>query len=211
VGQTRHPQLPDDVEPLVDDVVVHLGVSDLHGAVEHLGHEQVLALRGDLDDPVRLRYRQAGVAHDPQHVVLVLHQPTHGVERLLVLQPAVQQGATELVPTVGAHVAHRVQLREQVTPRLARDRDTHRGGATGSGQPERRHLDRDHTELVVQRLFDRPQPAAGQIEVGGAAAPVGHRVHGRRGEQPERGQRDRDPEHHPVDDVGGRVLRQVQP
>jgi hypothetical protein len=53
----------DDPQPLVDQVVVDVDIADLAPAVEELGHEQVLALRGDLDDPVRRRHRQAGVPH----------------------------------------------------------------------------------------------------------------------------------------------------
>ncbi len=48
-------------EALVDDVVVDLGVADLGGAVDELGHQQVLPLRGDLHDAERARHRQPGV------------------------------------------------------------------------------------------------------------------------------------------------------
>ena len=116
------PQPAHDQQALVDHRLVHLGLADLDSApVEELGDQQVLPLRGDLHDAVRLRHRQPGRLHQPQHVVLVLDQPADRVERLLVLQPAVEQGAAELVPAVRAQVGDRVELREQVRVRVALD------------------------------------------------------------------------------------------
>ena len=91
-----------------------LGVADLHGALEELHHDHVLALRRDLDDAVGLGRRKAVVVHQPQRVVLVLHEAPDRVERRLVLQRPVQDRAPELVPAVGANVVLRVELREDL-------------------------------------------------------------------------------------------------
>jgi hypothetical protein len=123
MGQAGLPELADDPQALVDEVVVDLDLTDLVRADKELGDEQVLALRSDLDDPVRWRHRQAGVPHQPQQVVLVLHQPALRVERFLVLQLAIEHPATELVSAVRAQVGGRVQLGEQVGLRVALDRD----------------------------------------------------------------------------------------
>ena len=45
VRQARVPELADEVQPLVDEVVVHLGVPQGVRAGEELGDEQVLAAR----------------------------------------------------------------------------------------------------------------------------------------------------------------------
>ena len=87
-----------------------LGVAELVAVLEELGHEQVLPLGGQLDEAVRLRPGHARVAHHAQRVVLLLDEPAHGVERLLVLQPPVEQLPTELVPAVRAQVGARVEL-----------------------------------------------------------------------------------------------------
>jgi hypothetical protein len=102
VGQPGVPQLADDAEAVVDDALVDLGLAQLGGAGEELGDQQVLPLRGELDDPVGSRGGQPGQVELVQGVVLLLDQPPHGVERLLVLQPPVEQLPAELVPTVGA-------------------------------------------------------------------------------------------------------------
>ena len=113
VGQAGVPQLADDAEALVDDRLVHLGLAELLGFVEELEGDQVLALGGELDDPVGRRRGQAGVAQQPQRIVLLLDQPADGVEGLLVLQAAVQQLPAQLVPPVRAQMAAGVQLAEQ--------------------------------------------------------------------------------------------------
>ena len=56
---------------------------------------------------------QAGDVQLEQRVVLLLHQAAYRVEGSFVLEPAVQQFATELVPAVGAQMAAGVQLGEQ--------------------------------------------------------------------------------------------------
>jgi hypothetical protein len=53
VGQTGLPQLPDDGEAVVNDLVVDVGLTKLGGPGEELGDQQILPLRGQLDDPVR--------------------------------------------------------------------------------------------------------------------------------------------------------------
>ena len=52
VGQPGLPELADDLEAVVDDLVVDLGLAELGGAVEELGDQQVLAFGGELDHPV---------------------------------------------------------------------------------------------------------------------------------------------------------------
>src|SRR3712207_7244376 len=51
----------------------------------------LLALRRELNEPVRRGAGQTGPLHQRQRVVLLLDQPPHRVERLLVLQPPVHQ------------------------------------------------------------------------------------------------------------------------
>src|SRR4029450_2561723 len=104
VGQAGVPAAADDPQPVVDDPVVDLdlGLAELLSAVEELKGDQVLALGDDLDDPERLGAADPGPVEQPQGVVLLLDQPPDGVERLLVLQPAVEQGPAQLVPAVGA-------------------------------------------------------------------------------------------------------------
>jgi len=55
VRDTGIPQLPDEQQPLVDDVVIDARGADLDCAGEELGDEEVLALRRDLHDSVRRR------------------------------------------------------------------------------------------------------------------------------------------------------------
>ena len=93
VGEPGLPQLAHDPEPLVDDGVVDLGFPDLLGPFEELGDQEVLPLGGQLDHPEWGRGRDPGVPHDAQHVVLLLDQSPHRLERRLVLQPAVEDGA----------------------------------------------------------------------------------------------------------------------
>ena len=56
VGETGVPELTDDQQSLVDDGVIDFCLTDFVRTVEELRHEQVLALRRDLYDPVGLRY-----------------------------------------------------------------------------------------------------------------------------------------------------------
>ena len=139
---------------------------------EELGDQQVLPLRGDLDEPVRLRDGQPGRVHQPQHVVLVLDQPAHGVERLLVLQPAVEQRAAELVPPVRAEVGDRVQLAEQVRLRVALDRHPQRRRTARALQPE--GLDRRHHARPAGRAARARSPRRGaRSRRGGPSARAG--------------------------------------
>ena len=121
VGQAGVPQLADEQQAVVDDAVVDLGLAELGGVGDELGDEQVLPLGAELDEPVRAGRGQPGEMQLVQRVVLLLHEPPDGVERLLVLQPAIQQFPSELVPAVGAQMAAGVELGEQpaVRARLA--------------------------------------------------------------------------------------------
>ena len=71
------------------------------------------------------------VAQQPQRVVLVLDEPPDGLERRLVLQAPVEDRAAELVPAVGPHVVHGVELPEQVGV-----------GVAGDAEPQRRRAAR---------------------------------------------------------------------
>jgi hypothetical protein len=123
VGQAGVPQPADDRQAVVDHLVVDLHLAELHRAGEELADQQILPLRGQLHEPERRRAGQPGPLHQRQRVVLLLDQPPHGVERLLVLQPPVQQLPAQLVPAVGAQVALGVQLTEQQPWRVARHGD----------------------------------------------------------------------------------------
>ena len=90
VRQPGVPQLANDPQAVVDDAVVDFGVAELYRAIEELGHQQVLPVWRELDKAVGAGAGQPGVPHDAQRVVLLFHQPPHGVERFLVLQLAVQ-------------------------------------------------------------------------------------------------------------------------
>src|SRR4029077_1984833 len=105
---------------------------------------------GELDKAVRAGAGQPGVAHDAQRVVLLLHQPPHGIERFLVLQLAVKQLPAELVPAVGTQVAAGGELAEQLLGWRVADRDPQRGGAGRAGQPERLDLPGGQAQLLPQ-------------------------------------------------------------
>src|SRR4029450_11855017 len=137
---------------------------------EELGDQQVFAFGGELDHAVGSGAGQAGVAAQPQGVVLLLDQPPHGVERLFVLQPAVQQLAAQLVPAVGAQVTAGVQLAEQLSGRLPLDGDAQGGGAGRPREPERLDLGDGQAELVLQAASDGGSPGVCDVQGGGSAA-----------------------------------------
>ena len=187
------------------------------GAGDELGDQQVLALRGDLDDPERVGHGQPGVGEQPQDVVLVLHQPADAVVRLLVLEPAVEQRPAELVPAVGAHVGGRVELAEDVAllvlgVAVGLDGDLQRRRAARPGQPERlRRRWRARPSWSCSARMMASPAIARHVEVRGPAAAVAHGVDGVGGEQPERGQRRGDAEDDAGQDAGRVVLREVEP
>ena len=108
------PQFADQVQPIVDDTVVHDRVVDLLRAFEELGDEKVFAFGCELNDAVRVRGRDPGIAHEAECVVLVLDEPAYRLKRRFVFQSSIADRAPELVPAVRAHVVHRVELSEQV-------------------------------------------------------------------------------------------------
>jgi hypothetical protein len=204
-AKPRIPQLADDSQAVVDHAIGDLGLAELHRPIEELGDQQILPLRSELNEPERGRAWQAGALHQRQRVVLLLHQPPHGVERLLVLQPAVQQLPAQLVPAVGPQVALGVQLAEQHPGRITLDRDPQRGGAGRPGQPERFDLLDDQPELVLQPASDRLAAGAADVQVRAATSPVGDREDLAGREPAEGNQRDRDPDAGREEHVGGGV------
>ena len=69
----------------------------------------------------------------------------------------------------------------------------------------------DQAELVLQRPEDGLAAGAADVQVGRPAPPVADREDLVGGQQPERRQRDGDPEDDAGDDVGRVVLGQVEP
>src|SRR5919106_1287718 len=63
---------------LIDEVVVDVGLTELHSAFQEAGYENVLTLRSYLDESEGLWRRDARVSHQAQHVILVLHEATDG-------------------------------------------------------------------------------------------------------------------------------------
>src|SRR4029453_8140710 len=165
VGQPSFPELADNLEAVVDHLLGDLGLAELDRVGEELGDQQVLAFGGELDHAVGSGAGQVGVAAQPQGVVLLLDQPAHGVERLLVLQPAVQQLPAELVPAVGPQVTAGVQLAEQLSGRLPFDGDPQGGGAGRPRQAERLDLGDGQAELVPPPAPEGGAPGPGDVEV----------------------------------------------
>ena len=127
-----------------------------------------------------------GVAHEAQRVVLVLDEPLHRLERRLVLEPPVEERATELVPAVGPHVVHRVELPEQVGVGVALDAEAQRRRTARAGEADRLDVEDRQAELVLDRLADRLAPPPTDVEVRGLALPVGDGEDLVRGEEAER-------------------------
>jgi hypothetical protein len=123
---------------------------------------------------------------------------------------AVQDGPPQLVPAVGADVALGIELGEQELIRAVLDPQPQRGGARGGLQPDRLDLGHIEPELVAHGLADRLPPPAGHINVRGAAAPVRDGEHLVRGEEPERGDRDRHGERHAEQHIARVIDTQVQ-
>ena len=210
VGDPGVPHGADQQQPLVGHRVVDVGLADLDGAGMELGDQHVLPLGGDLHDAVRPGRADPDVLQQAQRVVLVGDQAPHRLERGLVLQRAVQDGPPQLVPPVRADMALGVQLGEHELIRAAFDPQPQRGGARRGLQPDRLDLGHGEPELVADGLADRLAPPAGHIDVRGAAAPVRDGEHLVRGEEPERGDRDRHGERHAEQHVAGVIDAQVQ-
>jgi hypothetical protein len=107
-----------------------------------------------------------------------------------------------------------VQLGEQLGGLLAvgaLDGDPQRGGAGRPGQAEGRDVLDEQAELVLQPAPDRGSARAGDVQVGGAAAPVGDREHLAGSEHAEGDQRQGHPDGHPDQHVGGGVGAQGHP
>jgi hypothetical protein len=209
VGQPGVPQPADHRQATIDHVLVDLGLTQLDRAGEELGDQQVLAVGGELDEPVGPGAGQAGQVELVQGVVLLLDQPTDGVERFFVLQPPVQQLPAELVPAVRAHMAAGVQLAEQDRARVALELDLQRGGAGRAGQPERLDLLDLQAQLLLQRLADGLAAGPADVQVGAAAAAVADREDLARRKPAERQQRDGHPDHRRDQHVAGGVHPQV--
>ena len=195
---------------LIDHVVVDVGVADLLRPVEELGDQQVLALGCHLDDSVRRCRRDADIAQEAGRVVLVLDEPPDRLERCFVFEPPVEDRPAELVPAVGPHVVHRVELPEQVRVGVALDAQPQRGGAARPFQPDRFDVEHREPELVLHRLPDGLAAPAADVEVRGLAPAVGDREGLVGCEEPERVDRERGREGDSDEDVEGVVRAQVQ-
>ncbi len=123
-------------------------------------------------------------------VVLVLDEPAHRLERRFVLEPPVEDGAPELVPAVGPHVVHRVELAEQVRVGIARDPQPQRCRSARAFEPDRLDVEDREAELVLHRVPDRlaARPPTSRCAVLPAA--VRDREHLVRREEAERVERD---------------------
>jgi hypothetical protein len=65
VGEPGVPQQPHEMQPFVDQSVVDSGcLAELRRIFEELGDQQVLPLRRQFDEAVRLRAGQTGIAED---------------------------------------------------------------------------------------------------------------------------------------------------
>ena len=136
------------------------------------------------------------------------------MERRLVLEPSVEHRAAELVPAVRAHVALRVELREDrpLVSVLVRHGELQRGRAAGALEPDRLDVVHREPELVLQRDPDRLAATSGDVEVRRLAVrAVADREQVVGGEGAERGQRDRDPDDRTEHDVGEVVDAEVDP
>ena len=208
MGEPGVPHPPHDLQAFVDDRVVDLGVAELDRPVDERRDEHVLTFGRQLDDAHRLRGRDAGVAHQAQRVVLLLDEPAHRLERRLVLQPAVEHGAPELVPAVGAHVVHGVELPEQLA--AVDGGEPQRRRSARAREPERRDLGDADPELLLHGVADGLAAPPGDVEVGRLAAPVLDRHDAVRSEPAECQQRDGDPEGQGDEDVEGVVDAEQQ-
>src|SRR4029077_8846703 len=151
------------------------GVTQFHRTGEELGEQQVLPVRREFHEAVRLRARQPGGLAQAQRIVLLLDQAADASERLLILEPAIQQLPAELVPAVRAHVRTRIELAEQVSARLAGPPQPHRAGPAGTGQPERLDAGDLDVHLVFQRASDRLTTGAAEVKLRTVRAAVDHR------------------------------------
>ena len=211
VGQPRVPHPADDQQPVVNDRIAGVGVTQLHRTGEELGEQQVLPVRREFHKAVRLRARQPGGPAQAQRIVLLLDQPPDALERLLILEPAIQQLPAGLVPAVRAHVRTRIQLAEQVSARRPGPPQPHRAGPAGTGQPER--LDAGHLDahLVFQRASDRLTAGAAEVKMRTMRTAVNHRERLPRGEQPQPQQRHGHTQHGAEQHIGRCVHTQPHP
>ena len=188
-----------------------LGLAQLDRALEELGDQHVLALGRELDEPegVAAGYARR-VPHDAEGVVLLLHELAHGVERLLVLEAAVEELTAELVPTVRPQVRPRIELAEQVVGGRLLDPQTQRRRTRGAAQPHGPDLRDPEPELPFERIADGLAPGSADVQVRRASPPVGDREVLVRHEDPEGDDWERDGDDDGDDDVRGRVDTEVQ-
>src|SRR5215216_5644301 len=106
----------------------------------------------------------------------MLHQPPDAVERPFVLEAAIQEFPSELVPPVGPQVTDGIQLGEQVgVLRVALDLDPQWRGAGRmllSERFDRKDLD---AKLIFDSTADRLATTPLNVQVGGPASPVADR------------------------------------
>ena len=184
VSEPCVPEMPDEVEALVDHGVVHVRIAEVPAPFEELRDEHVLAVRGQLDDAVGPCDANPCVAERAKRIVLVGHEAPHRAHRRLVLQLAVQDLPDHAIPAVGSSVAGGVHLREH--PGAVVQGHPQRGGPTGALQAERFDLGDRQPELVAHRPDDRPPAFPAEVEVRGVPPTLQrHREHVLRHERPE--------------------------
>ena len=138
-------------------------MAERRGAREELRGQQVLAVRGQLDDPVGLRDPEALVVEEPQRVVLVVDQAPDRAEGRLVLELAVEDRASDPVPAIGPRVARREDLAEELRP--VRQGHQERRGPARSLVPEGLQVGHLEAELFPHRGLHRVAPGPGELEV----------------------------------------------
>ena len=174
MGEPGIPQAADGEERIIDDLVGHVDIAHFLRVLQELGDDEVFALRRQLDEPIGLGRRQPCILELEQDVILVFDESPHRSEANLVLERAVEHGASHLVPAIRPQVGLGVQLAEDVGGRVSFALDTDRCRASRARQAEwlyRHHLD---AKLILQGMANRLAAPSGHIQMCAPAPPVGN-------------------------------------
>ena len=191
VGQSSVPHLANDQQPVVDDLLVDRGVAQLRRPGEELGDQQVLPVRGELDEAVRRRARQPGVTAEPQCVILLLDEAADAFERRSSSSRPYRSCRPSLYQRSERTCERAYSLPNRYPPGSPARRSRIGLRPAGAGQPER--LDAGHLDahLLIQRAPDRLAARAAEVKMRTVRAAVDHRERLLRGEQPHPQQRHR--------------------